>query len=347
MSQFHSLPPFQRDHAGMTGEQYIQGVHGVESVSGSPFPAMPTSGVFTTGQQSVNNTDQFAPVTQMQPVMTTQPITTQQYTPLPGVLHDVATTQSLISALQSTMLPTKQAARKPVVIPGKRRRTGAAQKVAGPDQRMHPHLRFGIIGSVTLFVLLLTLLSLAPLGSGQSKYTLLGNAVALVQAHQESWNIVAHLTNSDTQPQAAQQNTDSAPAVGLPPNLPMSAYVKMAQDDAVAEGISPNYFVRQIYQESGFNPRATSPAGAVGIAQFLPSTARGLGFDPFDPVAALKAAAHLMATTARQYGGDYAKALAAYNAGGGAVDAAVSRCGGAWLSCMPSETQNYIRIIMG
>ncbi|TMD45283.1 MAG: lytic transglycosylase domain-containing protein, partial [Chloroflexi bacterium] len=101
-------------------------------------------------------------------------------------------------------------------------------------------------------------------------------------------------------------------------------------------------------QESGFNPKAVSPAGAVGIAQFLPGTAAGLGVNPWDPIQALRGAAQLMASYARNYGGDYAKALAAYNGGSGTVQYAVNACGAAnWMNCLPYETRHYIYVIMG
>jgi soluble lytic murein transglycosylase-like protein len=105
--------------------------------------------------------------------------------------------------------------------------------------------------------------------------------------------------------------------------------------------------VRQIYAESGFNPNAYSPAGAVGIAQFIPSTAYALGINPYDPVSALDGAAKFMATLSNSFGGDYAKALAAYNAGSGAVNTAVRNGGANWLSLMPYETQAYVMKIMG
>lgn len=122
-------------------------------------------------------------------------------------------------------------------------------------------------------------------------------------------------------------------------------------DDAIAAahraGIDPNIFVRQIQQESNFNPNAVSPAGAEGIAQFMPGTARGLGINPFNPVQALYAAAQYMANSLRAFGGDYAKALAAYNAGGGAVNYAIARGGHNWRNYLPAETQNYLKIILG
>ena len=91
--------------------------------------------------------------------------------------------------------------------------------------------------------------------------------------------------------------------------------------------------------ESGFNPRAVSPAGALGIAQFMPSTARSYGLrDPFDPVAAIDAQAHLMSDLLRQFH-SVPLALAAYNAGSGAVAA---------CHCVPPypETRAYVARIL-
>jgi hypothetical protein len=129
--------------------------------------------------------------------------------------------------------------------------------------------------------------------------------------------------------------------------LPTSPYVAVAQADATAAGIPADLFVRQINQESGFNPGALSPAGAEGIAQFMPQTAQGLGIDPWNPTQALQAAANLMASYDRTYGGDYGKALAAYNAGSATLAGAMNRCGAQWFACLPAETQTYITIILG
>lgn len=124
-------------------------------------------------------------------------------------------------------------------------------------------------------------------------------------------------------------------------------YVDMARQAAIRHGISPDLFVRQIQQESGFNPGASSPAGAVGIAQFLPSTAASMGVNPYDPASALDGAARWMSQLSAQFGGNYAKALAAYNAGPGAVYRAQSLGGGNWLAYMPYESQHYVAVIMG
>ncbi len=96
----------------------------------------------------------------------------------------------------------------------------------------------------------------------------------------------------------------------------------------------------QIYAESNFNPFARSPAGAQGIAQFMPGTAASYGLrDPFDPAAAIDAQAHLMHDLLRQLG-SVPLALAAYTAG----PAPVQSCG-----CVPPypETQAYVAKILG
>lgn len=123
-----------------------------------------------------------------------------------------------------------------------------------------------------------------------------------------------------------------------------NGYVGVAQQAALNAGIPASLFIRQINQESGFNPYARSWAGAIGIAQFMPGTAASLGINPYNPYQSLSAAARLMASYNRQYG-SYAAALGAYNAGPGAVNRAFS-CGNSWMYCLPAETQNYIRVIM-
>jgi soluble lytic murein transglycosylase-like protein len=97
----------------------------------------------------------------------------------------------------------------------------------------------------------------------------------------------------------------------------------------------------QLMAESNFNPFAVSPAGAQGIAQFMPTTAAAYGLtDPFDPEAAIDAQAHLMSDLLEQFGGSVPLALAAYNAG----PAPVAACG-----CVPAipETTAYVARIMG
>jgi len=109
---------------------------------------------------------------------------------------------------------------------------------------------------------------------------------------------------------------------------------------AMKWGVSAALLAAQLMAESGFDPDAVSTAGAQGIAQFMPGTAASYGLaDPFDPVQAIEAQAHLMSDLLKQFGGKPALALAAYNAGPGAV----SPC-----NCIPDypETQAYVARIL-
>ena len=89
---------------------------------------------------------------------------------------------------------------------------------------------------------------------------------------------------------------------------------------AQRNGVDPALLRNLVKAESGFNPRATSSAGAQGLCQLMPATAAGLGVtDPYDPVQSLEGGARYLRNALDQFGGDPAKALAAYNAGPGAV----------------------------
>jgi hypothetical protein len=114
------------------------------------------------------------------------------------------------------------------------------------------------------------------------------------------------------------------------------------QAQAEARDLPPMPFVRLIWKESRFNPRAVSPKGAQGIAQFMPGTAeeRGL-YDPFQPKLAIVHSASLLADLRREFG-NFGLAAAAYNAGAERVRA--------WLagtSRLPWETQDYVQFITG
>jgi hypothetical protein len=96
-------------------------------------------------------------------------------------------------------------------------------------------------------------------------------------------------------------------------------YVPAIADAAHAHAVDPAVLTALLWQESGFNPRARSSAGALGIAQFMPDTARGFGIDPLDWRQAIPAAARYLSGNLALFQGDVRLALAAYNAGPGAV----------------------------
>lgn len=94
----------------------------------------------------------------------------------------------------------------------------------------------------------------------------------------------------------------------------------MMEQAALEAGISPDLLEALVAIESGFNVRAVSPKGAQGLTQLMPATARSLGVsDPFDPLQNLRGGARYLAQMLARFG-DVKLALAAYNAGPGAVE---------------------------
>lgn len=126
----------------------------------------------------------------------------------------------------------------------------------------------------------------------------------------------------------------------LPSFVPPRFHDEIARA-ALRSNVPMALLAAQLYAESGFNPFARSPAGAEGIAQFMPGTARAYGLsNPYDPAAAIDAQARMMSDLLKRFGGRIALALAAYNAG----PAAVERAGG-----LPpfAETRAYVARILG
>jgi hypothetical protein len=127
-------------------------------------------------------------------------------------------------------------------------------------------------------------------------------------------------------------------------NLPVTIgrICHLIERHARSEGLPPDFFARLIWKESRFDPNAVSPAGAEGIAQFMPGTAalRGLK-DSFDVEQAIPASARYLGELKSSYG-NLGLAAAAYNAGENRVSRWLSS--GGWL---PIETENYVLDIMG
>ena len=131
----------------------------------------------------------------------------------------------------------------------------------------------------------------------------------------------------------------SAAGGGLPAFVP-ARFRAVLLEAAARHGLSAALLAAQIMAESNFNPNAVSPVGAEGIAQFMPATAEAYGLkDPFDPEASIDAQATMMGELISRFG-SIELALAAYNAGPGAV---------AGCTCVPPypETQAYVARILG
>ncbi|RBY95168.1 lytic transglycosylase [Blastococcus sp. TF02-8] len=136
-------------------------------------------------------------------------------------------------------------------------------------------------------------------------------------------------------PEAAAAPTAAPSGSGSLAGVP---YADLFSRSAGRYGLDASLLAAVAKQESNFDTQALSPAGAQGLMQFMPATAKGLGVNPMDPASAIDGAAKYLSSLTKQFGSTEL-ALAAYNAG----PATVSRYGG-----VPpySETQNYVRSVM-
>ncbi len=162
-----------------------------------------------------------------------------------------------------------------------------------------------------------------------------------------SWEAWHYGFAAGPEPCSAAGNAVGAPGAGgdgalagteLPSFVPERFRAPLSRA-ALRWNVSAALLSAQLLAESNFDPYAGSPAGAQGIAQFMPATAASYGLrDPYDPEEAIDAQAHLMSDLLREFG-DPALALAAYNAGPGAVEP---------CNCIPDypETQAYVSRIL-
>ena len=168
----------------------------------------------------------------------------------------------------------------------------------------------------------------------------------------ELQTMVATLTGAPAQPQAPSSSGSFAGALAsaqattaTQPSSPSAsdgstAFGAEIDAAAASNGIDPALLKGLVSQESGFDPNARSGAGALGLTQLMPGTAASLGVsNPLDPAQSLQGGARYLRQQLDRFGGDERLALAAYNAGPGAV----AKYGG-----VPpyAETESYVNSVM-
>ena len=129
-------------------------------------------------------------------------------------------------------------------------------------------------------------------------------------------------------------------SLGVTPSVGADQLKALVQRAAEEQNLDPDLLDALVQTESAYNPLARSSKNAVGLCQLMPDTARGLGVtDPLDPAQNVRGGAKYLASLMTKFNGDVSKALAAYNAGPGAVE----KFGG-----VPpyEETKNYVAKIL-
>jgi len=153
----------------------------------------------------------------------------------------------------------------------------------------------------------------------------------------------AAVSPSSTSPQPANSSFASALQAATTASAGAQAgeYESLIEQAAARNGVDPAVLHGLIQQESGFDPSAVSSAGASGLTQLMPGTASSLGVaNPLNPAESIEGGARYLGEMMRRFAGNTTDALAAYNAGPGAVQ----EYGG-----VPpySETQSYVEKVLG
>jgi hypothetical protein len=216
------------------------------------------------------------------------------------------------------------------------------QSIFGPQQ-VHRSIPRAALASACL-LLLVQLASAEPVDNFEATPAAERTESAQTETSRPNTNFKENNTEVDRP--APDHQSSSLPSPPQPPSGPRpdgpQQYCKVLEEAALKNGLPPDFFVRLIWQESSFDPNSVSPAGAQGIAQFMPGTARWRGLaDPFEPLPALHESARWLGELREQFG-NLGLAAAAYNGGPRRVQDWLAGRGN-----LPGETRAYVRIITG
>lgn len=185
----------------------------------------------------------------------------------------------------------------------------------------------------------------AELRGGPTSFAAALSAASSASAGQATAQPIATTAQAGMTPGTlAQAGYAASPAIGTSAGASAAGggqYDQLIQAAAARNGVDPAVLHGLIQQESDFDPSSQSSAGAVGLTQLMPSTAASLGVsDPLDPAQSIEGGARYLSQMLHQFGGNVEDALAAYNAGPGAVQ----KYGG-----VPpyAETQQYVSKVLG
>lgn len=177
------------------------------------------------------------------------------------------------------------------------------------------------------------------------RHEIQGNTVRLYQGSGVSevpLNAIAEFETFEDEPGQElkpQPQPVTATAASIAAPLPINPQ-DLIREAAIKQGLPPEFVASVAKVESAFQPNALSPKGAIGVMQLMPGTAKALGANPHDMRENIDAGTRLLRDLLVKYDGDVVKALAAYNAGSGAVD----RYNG-----LPpyDETRRYVNKVIG